>query len=131
MLTWIPWLESLGVMAVVFAVGIAIGFGLSALLRRREPRRPARPKAPPRPIAVPVTARPAERQAVAEPPPQEPVVMATPDPAPVAAPPPEPSFQTMPEFKLSATLRYPANSFGRVSLTRPDSDYSSSGYSPS
>ncbi len=136
-LTWLVLgLEVVGIMAVVFATGIGIGFFASWLLRRGEPKRQKAPA--PRPVPARVPTYIGVDPTMPEPPPEpkpgpkpepQPVTEAKQDTLPepiVFAPPPEPSFQTIPEFRLAATMRFPLNSFGRVSITRPDPDQPSS-----
>ena len=133
-LTWLVLgLEVVGIMAVVFATGIGIGFFASWLLRRGEPKRQKAPAPRPVPARVPtyIGVDPTMPETLPETRPEpklEPVIEAKQDTLPepiVFAPPPvppEPSFQTIPEFRLAATMRFPLNSFGRVSITRPDPD---------
>ncbi len=127
---WIvPWLEVLCLLAVVFAFGIGIGFGGSALARRltrkSRPKRAMRP-APvvmeksrePLPAAVsiyPETAVPTTPELAPQP---APIVRAA-EPQSVAEPPPaEPSFQTITHREMTHTAYRPATPFS-ATITRP------------
>lgn len=114
-MSWVLlWLEVLGIMAVVFAAGIGIGFLASWILRRGERRHAAQRKTPiaaPKPMTAP-----------------QPVTEVVHIRAPEAiAPPPsvEPSLQAVPYGPISANMRFPLNAFGGISLTRPDPGQSS------
>jgi len=133
----IPLLEALGLLAVVFAIGIGIGFSLSRLSGRRTPRRarPGRtapvlppapreetPSAPPQDVAPETTAAAhAPIEAVAaepvapKPVAPEPILMTVrsePEAAPLSGP--QPAFIVRP--------RYHFNPFGLSSVTRPTTD---------
>lgn len=108
------WLEVLGVMAVVFAAGIGIGFLASWILRRGERRRAAKhkaPIAPARPVITPDPLTEVEHT-------RAPEAIA---PAPLV----EPLLQAIPYGPITASLRFPLNAFGGISITRPDPGQSS------
>jgi hypothetical protein len=132
----IPLLEALGLLAVVFAVGIGIGFSLSRLSGRRAPRRARQarpapilspapheetPSVPP-PEAAPQTIAAAHAPVelvAAEPVVSEPILMtirSEPEATPLSGP--QPAFLVRP--------RYHFNPYGIVSVTRPASDQPSS-----
>ncbi len=123
-MTWLLlWLEVLGIMAVVFATGIGIGFLASWILRRGERRKAATPRREPSvayaaPSPVATAPMPVELP-VEAPQTKAPEAIA---PAPLMRPMAEPSLQTVPYGPISATMRFPLNAFGRVSITRPDTD---------
>ncbi len=126
-MTWLLlWLEVLGIMAAVFAAGIGIGFFASWCLRpkKRRPIAPARHA-----VTAPTESYIAPGPVTTEPPPPEPFAETAHEKAPEAiapAPSVEPSLQTVPYGPIVATMRFPLNSFGRVSITRPDGDQLSS-----
>ncbi len=118
----LPWLEALGLLAVVFAAGNGIGFGLSRLSgpsRRRKAPRPQRRVAT-LPAAEPIALVEAT-QTKAPATPQVPVT------APVADPPKPDSVVSalvppLPQVTFSMKVRYPINPFGELSVTRPNAD---------
>ncbi len=137
----IPLLEALGLLAVVFAVGIGIGFSLSRL----SGRRPARRKRPGR--AAPILSPAPREEAPSVPPPEaapqtvaaahapvetvaaEPVVL-----EPVATEPILMTVRSEPEATSQSGLqpafivrpRYHFSPFGHTSVTRPTTDQRSS-----
>jgi len=107
----VPWLEMLGLLAVVFAVGIGLGFGGSALVRRRTPM-PHPGHAASR--TAPAVASPAPDAADSALPPSGTAVPTTPEPAP----PVEPTFQTVTHREMTYAAYRPVPPFS-ATLTRP------------
>ena len=137
MLWLVPWLEVLGVLAIVFAAGNGIGFALSWLSVRLGKRK-ARVAAPrPEPVAAVEPAmghveptpdttevQPAEALATLEPEPEpmlepEPIVV-VPPPEPATASPAAPALVAVSHSKLATTPFYANNPFGVVSIVRPN-----------
>ena len=146
MLWVVPWLEVLGVLAVVFGAGNAIGFALSWVLVRLGRRKRTAVTAKPRPIeAMPsgtipetdqgltpamaylepgpvTTGAPPEPASTSE---AEPIVLAPPPepaPKPQQALPAEPILVSVSYNKLAAAPFFAKNPFGTVSITQPDPD---------
>ena len=118
-----PWLEALGLLAVVFAAGNGIGFGLSRLSGPRTlgKTRPAR-----RPQPEPAEAAPLapERAAIAAPlPTAEARIADSPTPVAVVT---APALPSPPQVAFTMRVRYPVNPFGALSVTRPNPDQPSS-----
>jgi len=115
-----PWLEALGLLAVVFAAGNGIGFGLSRLSGPRPNRKTRQGRAP--------TPTPAEPIAEAPPPQDSP--MRAPAATSIADSPKPETVVTAPGLppRVAFTMRvqYPVNPFGTLSLTRSNPDQPSS-----
>jgi hypothetical protein len=149
MLWIVPWLEVLGVLAIVFAAGNGIGFGLSWLLLRRGKRKTMKAAARPKPAAEtmyqglstdtapdpapvtaysepgPVTTQATAAETFAAPEPEaEPVPAAEDEPEPVR--PPEPLFQTISHRALTDFALHPTVKFGTAAITRLPEDQPSS-----
>ncbi len=112
----LAWLEALGLLAIVFAAGTGIGFGLSHLSGPRRTRKALPPRRP-----------------AATPPPVEPVAVteAPAIPAPAATAPKPDSVVSAPALPLSQVaftmkVRYSTSPFGTLSVTRPNPDQPSS-----
>ncbi len=131
-----PWLEALGLLAVVFAAGNGIGFGLSRLSGPRTLRKARPPHRTPRtPEPAPL---PAEAVIIAEAPQlKDPLANATPvteTQAPVAetvkpetvvtaAAPPQPvAFTMRVRYSVNPLGNTLGNPFGALSVTRPNPD---------
>ena len=110
-----PWLEALGLLAVVFAAGNGIGFGLS---RPSGPRtlRKARPAL--RPLATPP---PAEPTTIAKTLSTQTPTEDSPGPEAVVTAPGLP-----PRVAFTMRVQYSVNPFGALSVTRPNPDQPSS-----
>jgi hypothetical protein len=129
---WIvPWVEVVCLLAVIFAFGIGMGFGGSALVRAvtRKPQPRLQRKAPrpephpivmePAPEPMPVAAFTYPETAVPTTPEiaPEPIVMA-PEPEPEPAPPAEPAFQTITYREMTRAAYCPVAPFS-AAVTRP------------
>jgi len=131
MLWIVPWVEVVCLLAVIFAFGIGIGFGGSALLRAltRKPLSRPRGEAPvpqPQPVVrervpepPPITAFDHPETAVPTTPDAETapiVMMPAPDPAPVSRA--EPAFQTITHREMIHAAYRPVIPFS-ATITRP------------
>ena len=117
----LPWLEALGLLAVVFAAGNGIGFGLSRLSGPRKPRKTVHPQ---RRVTALTAAEPI---AIAE----APAIPQAPAAAPIADPPKPDTVVSapvlpLPQVTFSMKVRYPINPFGELSVTRANPDQPSS-----
>ena len=121
----LPWLEALGLLAIVFAAGNGIGFALSRLSGPRTPRKT-------RPVPRPMAPRPVEPVPIAEgplpkdlpprdSPPQAPAIADLPKREAVVATP-----DVSPRVAFTMRVHYPVTPFGTLSVTRPNPDQPSS-----